>query len=241
MKRFGLVVWALSVVGCYNPALPPVGFYCDPNGPGPSCPDGSQCLMIGSSYRCVVTSSDAGVNTETLIPKSQFYSGPTMDPMLATADLCPDKELEPNDDTGHAIDTSGAVPPIPDMPTAKITHMAICPTGPNPATGNHDVDYYKVDTTSFGLSSLTMMSEIFYDVSYGDLDIGIFDSQGKLLAADATAVTNGCCVASVGSGVYYVVVVGAKNMDSNRYDIRIRTFSTTHTCPTAQPPPDMAF
>jgi hypothetical protein len=241
MKRVFSMCLLASLAGCYNPAQPSVGFYCDPNGAGPVCPDGTTCRMVGSDFRCVSTGVDAGVFAQSLIPKSQYYSGPTMDAMLATADVCPDKDLEPNDDPAHAIDTSGVVPPTPDTPTAKITHMAICPTGSNPATGMHDVDYYRIDTTSFGKMSLSLMAEIFYDISYGDLDVGIFDSQGKLLAADATAVTNGCAAASIGSGVYNVVVVGARNMDVNRYDVRIRSFSSPHPCPQSMGSGDMGM
>ena len=32
---------------------------------------------------------------------------------------------------------------------------------------------------------------------------------------------------------FYVMVVGANNMDVNRYDIRIRTFSMAKQCPVA--------
>jgi hypothetical protein len=232
MKRTGLFAFAL-LAACFNPSNPPIGFYCHP-GDNPACPDGSECKMVGSDYRCVATGGGApDLPQAGLIPKTgASYSGPHNDPMLSSVDACSDKELEPNDSPAQAIPTSPSATPTPDTPTPKITHMAICPSGPRPDTGNHDVDYFMVDTTQFSQSSLTIMAEIFYDVTYGDLDVGIFDSTGRLLAADGTAVTNGCVAASIGSGIYYVVVAGANNMDSNRYDIRIRTFSMPHQCPT---------
>jgi hypothetical protein len=238
MNRFSLLTATLLACGCYTPNLGPVGFYCHPED-SPSCPDGYSCKMIGSDFRCVASASDAGLSSSSLIPKTGApYSGPHNDPMLSSLSSCPDyssdptASLEPNDDTAHAVDLA-ANPPIPDMPTPKLVHLAICPTGPNPATGNHDVDYYKIDTTSFGQPTLSMMAEIFYDITYGDIDVGIFDSTGRMLAGDGSAVTNGCVAASVGSGVYYVVVVGANNMDVNRYDVRIRTFTASHQCPVA--------
>ena len=77
-----------------------------------------------------------------------------------------------------------------------------------------------------------MMAELFYDVTYGDLDVGIFDSTGRLMASDGTAVGNGCAAATVTPGIYYVLVVGAGDVDTNRYDVRIRTFTGAKTCAT---------
>jgi hypothetical protein len=75
------------------------------------------------------------------------------------------------------------------------------------------------------------MAELFYDITYGDLDVGVVDSSGRLLAVDGTAITNGCVTASVQKNTYYVVVAGANNVDANRYDLRIRTFSSAPACP----------
>jgi len=237
MKRISLLA-ATLVAGCYTPTLTDVGFYCHPDD-NPSCPVGATCKMVGSDYRCVSLTSDAGISNASLIPKTGApYGGTHNDPGLTSLDKCPDysvdphASLEPNDDQAHAVDLASN-PPVPDMPTPKLIHLAICPNGPNPATGNHDVDFYKVDTSGFGHPSLSMMAEIFYDISYGDLDVGIFDSTGRLLAGDGSSVTNGCAAAQVGSGVYYVAVVGANNIDVNRYDIRIRTFTASHPCPSS--------
>src|SRR5581483_9981769 len=100
---------------------------------------------------------------------------------------------------------------------------SICPTGPRPETGQHDVDFYEVDTTTLSTSSLTMMAEIFYDVSFGDLDVGIFDSNLMRIASDGSAVTNGCTAATIPApsmsmpsmNKFYVLVVGANNQDVN--------------------------
>ncbi len=52
------------------------------------------------------------------------------DPMLDTAAECPDANLEPNDSPAEAIGRAPAL--APDMPSAKIIKLAICPTGNNP-------------------------------------------------------------------------------------------------------------
>src|SRR5581483_1640711 len=118
-----------------------------------------------------------------LIPKTGTYTGPHNDPMLGSLALCPDQSLEPNETPAQAIP---APSPFPDQATPKITKMAICPTGPRPETGMHDIDFYVVDTTGLATTPLTMMAEIFYDVSYGDLDVGIFDSTLTRLASDGS-------------------------------------------------------
>jgi hypothetical protein len=181
-----------------------------------------------------ITAPDGGAG---LIPKSGMpYTGVHMDRMdLNTVAMCPDADLEPND--GPATARSVMAPP--DMVTSKLIKLAICPKGPNPATGNHDVDYYRIDTTGATSSTVSLVSQVYYDITYGDLDIGVFDDTGRLLASDGTAVTNGCVSASVGKGTFYVVVAGANNMDVNTYDLSIRSYSTSHQCPSASPP-DMA-
>lgn len=230
---------ALALVGgCYNPDTGNIGYYCHPMD-NPPCPDGTKCLVylnptsMRNEWRC----QHPGPQTIPdlaggLIPKSTIYSGPHTDPMLSTPDVCPDASLEPNDSPATALD---APTPTPDQPTAKITKMAICPTGPNPATGQHDVDYFKVDTTTLTSGTLNMRVDVFYDITFGDLDVGIFDQNGMYLGGDGTAVSNACATAGVQAGVYYVVVVGAQNMDTNKYDIRIRTYTTPQQCPGAAP------
>jgi hypothetical protein len=226
---------ALAAAGCYSPDIASPGYYCHPED-NPACPDGFDCV----SGRCVsktVSSMPFGDGGASLIPKMGApYSGVHQDRTdLNTASMCPDSDLEPNDGPDKARMVMTAV----DMPVAKLIKLAICPKGPNPATGMHDVDYFKVDTTGAGSSTLTVMAEVTYDISYGDLDVGVFDSTGRLLSSDGTAVSNACTTASIGQGVYYVVVAGANNMDINSYELRIRTFSMPKQC-TAATPPDMA-
>jgi hypothetical protein len=164
------------------------------------------------------------------IPKTGApYTGPQADPLLGDATQCPDANLEPNDGPapdGHPL----AFTPTPDQPTPKIVKLAICPTGNSPHTGKHDVDWFVVDNTT-GPSSLTLMAEIFYDITYGDLDVAILDSALHVLAVDGSAQTNGCAAALISQGRYYVVVAGANGVDSNRYEALIRTFSTAKSCP----------
>lgn len=237
----GALLAALALgAGCYNPALFTVtgdgGFYCHPND-NPACPDGTTCMPMGdgTTGRCLPSATMNGPGGGVSIPKMGSYTGPMNDPMLSDASSCPDKSLEPNDDMTSAVT---APAPMPDQSTPKITKMAICPTGPNPATGLHDVDYFKVETKSLPAESLTLKANVYYDVSYGDLDVAIFDSSGKLLASDGSAVSNGCVAASImgGGSDYYVVVVGANNKDVNRYDIRIASFTSQVTCDASSTP-----
>jgi hypothetical protein len=150
------------------------------------------------------------------IPKTgPAYTGPMMDPMLSPSAL-PDGTLEPNDDAATAITFSAP----PDAATFKIVQMAIAPPG--------DQDWYRIDAS---VSGLTLKANLFYDITYGDLDVAILDAQGNPLASDGTAVSNGCVAALVALGPSYVVVAGANNTAVNRYEIHIQSFSTPHTCP----------
>ncbi len=246
MGRLSLFACVLAAFGCggcgYSPDLGEVGFYCHPDDM-PACPSGQVCrpymnmTAMRVENRCQAPAGAGNYDmSDGLIPKTGTYTGTMNDPMLGDVSACPDATLEPNDSTDKALD---APTPTPDMVTPKITKMAICPTGPRPETGQHDVDYFRVDTTALSSGSLNLQAQVFYDVSYGDLDVGIFDMNGTLLASDGSAVTNACAGTSVMPGVYYVVVVGARNQDVNKYDIRIRTFTTPQQCPNA--PPDMGF
>lgn len=220
-----LVLVALAQLGCFDPNVQNGGFACMP-GDHPACPAGFSCV----NDRCI---DDA---VPVLIPKSgPRWEGQHADPGLATADACPDESLEPNDGTAPSAGQPIAVAVTPDAMTAKLTKLAICPTGPNPATHRHDVDYFRVDASAGG--AVTLMVELFYDIDYGDLDVGILDAGGTLLAGDGTALSNGCVTAPIGPGVYYVVVAGAANLDVNHYELRVRSFTRPTTC---DGPADMA-
>lgn len=227
---------AVLVAGCYNPDNGAVGYYCHPDD-NPACPDGTSCkpfmnpMTHTTENRCLAAGGGPGSSYDMsggLIPKTGVFMGTHQNAMLMTAADCPDSSLEPNDSPDTALD---APAPTPDTPTAKITKMAICPNGPRPETGNHDVDYFRANTTSFTQSSLTMRVDVFYDIAYGDLDVGIFNADGQLLGSDGSAVSNACATATVSPGIYYVIVVGANNTDVNRYDVRIRTYSSPQQCP----------
>ena len=239
-----LALLSLLVAGCYNPDIPAVGFFCHPDDK-PACPDGSQCTQYDNpnthrmEYRCIKAMATAPVDMAGgFIPKSSFYTGNHVPPSppLDTAAECPDAPLEPNDSAQSALDVNASILPTPDQPTSRFTNMAICPTGPRPETGMHDVDYFKVDTTKLGTNSpLWLRGDLFYDVTMGDLDIGIFDQNGSLLASDGSAVSNGCATTQVPPGTYFVVIVGANNMDVNHYELRISTHTGAQMCPNAGP------
>jgi hypothetical protein len=213
--RYAFFIPALAIVGCYNPSIQNGGFLCGPN--TPVCPDGFHC---DDSGHCV---SGNGPSMALRIPKNgAVYTGMHLDPMLNDANACPDHGLEPNDSVSTAV--TGVMTPL-DMITSRLINLAICPTGNNPYTQAHDVDFYEVDTRSANLAALTLKAELYYDIQYGDLDVGIFDAQGHALATDGSAVSNGCVTAVVGAAKYYVVVVGANNTDVNQYTMRVLSFS----------------
>jgi hypothetical protein len=232
--------------GCYNPDITSGGFACNSMATDSQCPDGYSCQVgacinpLGSDVRgkgadgcCVKVTGNTSDLPMVMIPKTGApYSGAHTDPGLNTPTDCPDADLEPND----GPDPNGQplkLPPLTaDMPTPKIVKLSICPVGNSPATGRHDVDFFKLDNT--GGPSLTLMAQVFYDISMGDLDIGIFTYDGhqlNSLSVDGTAVTNGCAAAAIQDGIYYVVVAGANNVDVNRYELLVRTFSAAMSCP----------
>jgi hypothetical protein len=231
MRALLLLSAATLIASCYNPDIMDGGYRCfpppasDPN--RPVCPDGYSCVQ-----NLCVKSASGGSMSLSIMKSGPPYTGMHIDPGLNDPNMCPDAALEPNDSPTTAIEFEAPL----DAMNPRITKMAICPTGNNPLTGSHDVDYFKINTAGAAVSQMTLKAELFYDISYGDLDIGIFDKNGRSLSTDGTAVSNGCVSALVGADTYYVVVTGANNMDSNRYDLRIRTFtSTSVTCSSSSP------
>lgn len=217
--RGALVLLALAQFGCFDPQVQNGGFACNP-GDEPACPAGLRCV----ANRCI--RGDAAPLT---IDKSgPMWMGQHVDPGLESAADCPDEGLEPNDGPSGKAGQPIDVAVTPDAMTAKLTHLAICPRGGNPATGLHDVDYFRVDARQGG--AVALRAELFYEITNGDVDVGILDAGGALLAADGTAVSNGCAAAPIGPGVYYVAVVGAQNLDVNHYELRVRTFTQPTDC-----------
>jgi hypothetical protein len=216
-----LLVAALLASGCYDPHLRSGGFACDPVDQ-PACPAGQVCV----DGRCAAP--DAPPPPLHVAKTGAAYMGQRVDPGLTSASDCPAASLEPDDGTGGVAGQPVVVPAAPDATTAKLTNLAICPTGPNAATGAHDVDWYRVDATAGGAVSL--VAEVFYEITYGDLDVAIVDANGTHLAEDGTAQSNACAAATIGPGVYYVVVVGAGDTDVNHYELRVRTYSKPTGC-----------
>jgi hypothetical protein len=240
-------LFALFVVaGCYSPEITSGGLACNSTLADTECPDGYTCQVnacthslspqlksMGADGCCVKISTSGNDLPEVDITKTgPPYSGAHTDPGLNTPMDCPDINLEANDGPLSASEFT----PVPDAPSPpKIVKLSICPAGPAPWSGKHDVDLFKVDNTT-GPSSLTLMAEAFYDISKGDLDVGIFTYDGhqmNSLSQDGSAVTNGCAAAAIANGVYYVAVTGANNVDSNTYELLIRSFTKAQTCPTS--------
>ncbi|HEY2745400.1 MAG TPA: hypothetical protein VGL86_12275 [Polyangia bacterium] len=208
----------LFIGGCYHPKVVSGGFVCDPDD-NPACPTGFICV----DNRCVNGAPPV------LVPKTgQSYSGQHTDPGLNTTADCPDESLEPND--GPLLPNKPVlVMATPDAAnTPKLTNMAICPTGPNPATKSHDVDFFRIDVDA---SVATIKAEVSYDITYGDLDVAILDAGGTMIGSDGTATSNACATGPVATaGTYFVVVVGANDLDVNRYDVRVSTYTKITTC-----------
>ncbi len=207
---------------CFNPEYQSgngVGYFCNDTA-GQTCPDGQSCV----GGRCLAATGTPG-GTNNPIVKTGLYSGPVIDPMLNSADACPDKVIEPNDSLGTAVQLSDKDVAI-DGAVAQLQHLAICPTGDNPLANGHDVDYYGFTVAGSG----TALVNITYDIKYGDLDVGVFRADGSAVATDGSAVSNGCVAAAVTSGAYYVGVFGAKNTAVNTYTMSIRLSSMARQC-----------
>jgi hypothetical protein len=192
---------------------------------GPAQPDLGLAADLSTAD---LFAGDSGAPAIVISKTGPPYTGARLDPMLGDAASCPDKSLEPNDSASTAV--TGLSAPL-DVATPQIVSLAICPTGPSPFTGQHDVDFYEVDLSGNAAASFTFRAQITYDIAYGDLDVGLYDTSGHALATDGTAVANGCVAALVTPAKYYVVVVGANNVDSNRYTLNVRSFSASQSCP----------
>jgi hypothetical protein len=227
LARLTLVSVSLfTLQGCFQPKVVSGGFACNPDD-SPSCPSGYICV----DNRCV-----NGTPPVRIDKTGAAWMGQHIDPGLATTADCPDESLEPNDGPTLPDGKPVLVMATPDAMTAKLTKMAICPKGNRPTTQRHDVDYFRIDV---GPTVATIMAEVFYDITYGDLDVGIFDAGGTLLGSDGSALPNACATGPVASpGTFFVVVVGANDLDVNNYDVRIRTFSKVTAC---APPSDMGL
>ncbi|MCU1280453.1 MAG: hypothetical protein JWM53_3999 [bacterium] len=226
LGRLTLAFSLLALPACFQPKVVSGGFACNPDDV-PACPVGYICV----DNRCV-----NGTPPVRIAKTGDAWTGQRVDPMLNTTADCPDESLEPNDGPTLPDGKPVLVTATPDAMTAKLTKMAICPKGPNPATKRHDVDYFRIDV---GATVATIMAEVFYDITYGDLDVGIFDAGGTLLGSDGTALPNACATGPVTSaGTFFVVVTGANDVDVNHYDLRVRTFTKVAAC---APPSDMGL
>ncbi len=232
MRPLRLALLALPVAcalalapSCFSPDYPTTGFYCHPDD-SPACPDGQTCVGIPPNARCQTTGGTMK-QSGSIVTKSSSYTGLKMDPGLNDETMCSDAPLEPNDSIDHAVTgLNQQLNLIPDAASPKLQMLAICPKGDNPKADGHDRDYYEIVADQ----SVSAVVEIFYDIKYGDLDVGIFRQDGSIVAGDGTAVSNGCVAATLPAGKYYIGVGGANDMDSNRYDLRVRYYSSPKTC-----------
>jgi len=215
MRILLLALLSSAAAGCYNPDFGNMpGFFCRISDGVDACPSGTTCSSAG---QCVKVTG--GGNNAPVVPKTGApYTGPSNDPKLTMASSCPDAQLEPNDTMDSAKDFPVTVDAAS---TPKLVRLSICPNN----SGDVDMFRVAVPSTSF------MMAEIFYDISYGDLDVAILDSTGRIISSDGSSISNGCTVASVSTANYYVLIEGANNTAVNRYDARIRLFSQTRACP----------
>jgi hypothetical protein len=218
--KIALVLATALATGCFKPDITNGGFACAPDA-NPACPGGFICI----DNRCI-----NGIVPVRVAKTGAAYTGVHTDPGLAAASDCPDSSLEPNDGPVLPDGKPIVVVTTLDVVTPKTTKMSICPKGLNATTKRHDVDYFRVDVPA---GAAAVMAEVFYDITYGDLDVAILDAGGSMLASDGTATTDACAVTNVkASGIYYIVVVGGGDVDVNRYDLRVRTFTKPTACTT---------
>lgn len=215
---------AAALAGCYNPNLAAPGYFCDPNDAW--CPEGTECKLSGGDYHCVKPEGGGGGGGggggALDIPKTgAAYNGAKQDPGLDTAADCTDAPLESNNSPSNATDISSSV--AINGGGSWIQMQAICPAG------KKDVDFFLVDTSAAPQSTIYLKAEIQYDIQFGDLDVAIVDNEGSIMASDGTAKTNGCTVANIGNGKFYVGVVGADGAVNN-YQVRVRAYSTPQSC-----------
>jgi hypothetical protein len=192
------------------------------------CPfnDMSVCSACTAVIAAYCGSSDGGVADMSAIPgfaaptKTGNYTGTMLSRNYTSESDCPDTSIEPNDTKATAI-TAPTV--TPDNAGITITSLAICPNGPNPlAHDGHDVDLYAITVTSSPVGAVATLT---YDVQYGDLDLGIYNSAGVLLAGDGSAVSNACIATTLPPGTYYVGVFGANATATNSYTLSVAYLS----------------
>ena len=228
---------AVSLLACYNPGdLGDGPFRC--YGGREACPDGYQCeLKMGpmQNYCVRATGGGGGGNMNTLmIPKTGMYPS-KYNPSGLMAGACGDEALEPN----NSLQAAQAKPFLIDQ--QLVSNAAICPAD--------DVDVYGVN-----LVNQYVKVTLKYQIQYGDLDVAVYDSAGKLVPGliDADAGKNDACIVSGGpvgsamSNTFYVVVAGAKNALGeaaiNRYTLKVETPNSRPSCSPVDmaEPPDLS-
>jgi hypothetical protein len=220
-----LLICTLGLGACWKPDIQDRGFACNADEDIPPCPEGFECR----GGLCQV-SQGPGIHIE----KAVSYTGMRSPAGLDTVDECPDYIVSPSIEPNDGINMG----PVRlsyklDMEPTRAPGLAICPVGNAPWSGAHDVDYYKVDTSKemdAGHSMLTLKAEIDYDIQYGDLDIAVLDATGGVLNEDGSAMSGGCSAAQITPGVNYIVVVGAGDVDVNRYTLKVKVSTTPENC-----------
>lgn len=149
------------------------------------------------------------------------------------------RKFEPNDTLTDAIVYSSMLP-LDSIPP-NMSPYEICPD--KSAPNNPDVDVFKFKITTMA----KVVAEVSYQVSFGDVDIGLFregqndvgDKVPARIRSDVTTVNNACLSETLSAGTYYVAVRGAPRMagdynasmtyEMNNYRIRIYALSPGST------------
>jgi hypothetical protein len=212
----------------------------------PQCPDNYYCdladCVVQTKCYCVPMGTAQSPLQAQLDAKKNgaVYSGAHGDPGLA---MC--HETDPFTNLSNPF-------PVGDS-TGTYDGLEICPSG--------DVDVFAVNVNPGENAKV----KITYTLSNGDLDLGVFGTDGMLVSGapncdkmdgcpwDVDATHDDACVliprAAANNTTYYVAVVGAKdakgNYAVNRYQFAMTKSSAPVTCSATPPdmaePPDLGF
>lgn len=201
---------ALLATGCYNPDLGDSPFSCNKN---TICPHGYECVC-----RSNCNSDDPAVIVKICVPEgNRFDSGPRDQRLLTDAELEPSKEGPVYVDGAKPVNTKGCIDDASEPGSSRATALAIpASTGNIPGWAicpKGDVDQFAIDLEAGD----TIVVEIKFTHSDGDLELALFDPQGKLLDDSRSEDSNEKVQVSslAAKGTYIIAVWGFKDAEAD--------------------------